>query len=66
MTQERVEILFMPDGSVKIDAIGFSGNACEKATEQVHIVLGGTSDKKKKPEYYSGSSSIDAKQSIKW
>lgn len=42
-------------GDVKIDAQGFTGNSCSKATEQLEVVLGGGMAKKKdtKPEYYA-------------
>ena len=38
---QQVVVTVTPAGSVKIDAIGFKGGACEKATEQLHVVLGG-------------------------
>lgn len=41
-------------GSVQIDAIGFKGKGCAKATEQIEVVLGGKpAAKKKKPEFFS-------------
>ena len=41
-------------GDIKIDAQGFTGTSCDKATEQLEIVLGGGQAKKtKKPEYYA-------------
>lgn len=42
-------------GSVKIDAQGFKGAGCAKATEKIEIMLGGegaASKKKKKPEFF--------------
>lgn len=53
MQQLIVEV--SPAGSVKIDAKGFKGNGCAKATEQIEIVLGGATprDKKKKPEFFA-------------
>lgn len=45
-----------PDGTVKIDAQGFQGGACAKATEQLELVLGGGARKTKKdykPEFYN-------------
>ena len=45
-------------GSVKVDALGFQGNECDKATEQIELVLGGGQVKKdKKPEYHMPPSS---------
>ncbi len=44
-------------GSVQIDAIGFKGKGCAKATEQIEVVLGGkpAAKKKKKPEFFAPS-----------
>lgn len=53
---QQVIVTVTPAGSVKIDAVGFKGGACEKATEQLHVVLGGggaTSDKKRKPDFFA-------------
>jgi len=46
-----------PAGSVKIDALGFNGVGCAKATEHIEIALGGRAPKKKtkKPEFFAGS-----------
>lgn len=58
-----VTIDITPAGSVKIDAKGFTGGGCAKATEQLEVVLGGngaTAKKKKKPEFYSPSSTKTA------
>jgi hypothetical protein len=53
-----IEITFNKDGSTSVDAKGFSGSGCEKATEQIEIVLGGSGQKKKttKPEYFAPAS----------
>ena len=39
------------DGNVSIDAVGFSGDACEKATEKLIEALGKIKEMKKKPEF---------------
>lgn len=41
-----------PWGDVKIDAQGFTGNACAKASEQIELVLGGSGKKTEKPEFH--------------
>ncbi|MDB6017689.1 MAG: hypothetical protein JWR19_2178 [Pedosphaera sp.] len=41
------------NGQVTIEAAGFKGNACEKATEALEKALGVPSNRKKKPEYYT-------------
>ena len=48
---QNITIDISPAGSIKMEANGFTGNACDKATEQLEIVLGGGQAKKKsKPE----------------
>jgi hypothetical protein len=37
-------------GEVKIDAVGFTGNACEKATAAIEAALGKTVSRQRKPE----------------
>jgi len=49
MKQIIVEIT--PDGEVRIDALGFRGTACEKATAEIEKALGVPVTRKKKPEY---------------
>jgi hypothetical protein len=40
-----------PDGSIKIDAKGFTGPECAKATQALRDALGETVEFTKKPEY---------------
>lgn len=42
-----------PAGEIKIDAVGFKGADCEKATEFLEAALGTPGKKVKKPEYYA-------------
>lgn len=53
--QPTVVVEITPAGTVKIDATGFKGGACAKATEQIEIALGGAGpkSKKKKPEFFA-------------
>ncbi len=47
-----IEITVGPDGAVDIDAQGFKGADCEKATKAFEDALGGAvTSKKLKPEY---------------
>lgn len=41
-------------GTVKVDAQGFKGVGCDKATEAIEIAIGGAGAKKKtkKPDYH--------------
>ena len=48
-----VEITFAPSGEVGIEATGFKGNACEKATQEIETLLGTTTSRRKKSEYFA-------------
>lgn len=50
---KSIQVNVGPAGNVKVEAMGFAGNQCEKATEQIELVLGGPAEKKKKPEYFA-------------
>ena len=47
----KVEIVLSPDGSIKVDALGFKGKSCEEATKFLEG-LGGKKSTRRKPEYY--------------
>lgn len=47
-----IEIIVQSDGSLKIDAVGFKGADCDKATRFLEQALGKVSGRQKKPEYY--------------
>ncbi len=53
----EIEITIFRDGTSKVDAKGFAGAGCQKATEAIEIALGGTdpANKKdsKKPDFYA-------------
>ena len=49
---KSIEIIIQPDGELKIDAVGFAGSDCEKATKFLEDALGTVADKRKKPEYH--------------
>lgn len=53
--QKQIVVTVEADGATKIDAIGFKGKICEKATVQQVLVLGGGLQGKsvKKPEYHA-------------
>ena len=48
---KTIEVIVAPDGSLKIDAVGFQGADCEKATQFLEEALGQTVDRQRKPEY---------------
>lgn len=47
-----------PDGFTKVEAQGFTGNACAVASEQIEVAIGGAGSrkKKKKPEFFASPS----------
>ena len=47
-----IEVIVKPDGSLKIDAAGFQGADCEKATAFLEKALGAVTGRQKKPEHY--------------
>jgi Protein of unknown function (DUF2997) len=52
MTQKTIEVVVAPDGSIRIEAMGFQGADCEKATAFLEIALGVTGRKTKKADYF--------------
>jgi len=51
---KQVIVDITPAGSVKVDAQGFKGVGCDKATEMIEIAIGGAGARKKtkKPDYF--------------
>ena len=49
---KTIEVIVRTDGTLKIDAVGFTGPDCEKATRFLEIALGKTTGNTKKPEHY--------------
>ena len=52
---KMITVIVSPAGEVQIDAIGFKGADCEKATAYLERALGTVNRKVKKPEYYSNA-----------
>jgi len=50
--KRTIEIIVASSGEIKIDAIGFKGLDCEKATRFLEEALGVAASKTKKPEYH--------------
>lgn len=59
---KTITVQIDPQGQVKIEATGFVGNACEKATAEIEKALGLPSAKKKKPEYYATQTSTNTQR----
>lgn len=49
---KTIEVIIGIAGEIKIDALGFKGPDCEKATAFLEAALGTVKRKDKKPEYY--------------
>jgi hypothetical protein len=47
------EVIVSPTGEIQIDALGFKGADCERATRYLEEALGVVSDRVKKPEYHT-------------
>jgi hypothetical protein len=50
-----IEIIVGTSGEVQIDAVGFKGADCEKATRFLEVALGKTGKRVKKPDYYANA-----------
>lgn len=49
--KRQVIMNIAPDGTVTIDAVGYKGADCKKATEALEKALGNVTSDTKKPEY---------------
>jgi hypothetical protein len=52
MNNRTIEIIVSPIGDIQIDAVGFKGPDCEKATKFLEQALGVVKQRTKKPEYH--------------
>lgn len=52
MSSKTIEVVVAPDGTIKIDAIGFTGPDCEKATAFLEKALGRRRTRVDKAERY--------------
>lgn len=50
--KSTIEVIVAPTGEIQIDAVGFKGADCEKATRFLEEALGVVSNRVKKPEYH--------------
>jgi hypothetical protein len=54
--KRTIEVIVSPSGEIQIDAVGFTGADCEKATRFLEEALGVVSNRMKKPEYHASTS----------
>lgn len=58
--RKQIIIDIKKDGTSKIEAVGYKGNSCEKATEPFEELLGVVEGKDFKNEYYEQESNYNA------
>jgi hypothetical protein len=61
--QKQIIVTVNQSGEIEIEAVGFKGNACEKATKALEDALGVAGKRKKKPEYHF-TSGVSQQQTI--
>ena len=49
---KTIEVVVGTQGDIKIDAVGFKGADCERATAFLERALGTVKARRKKPEYH--------------
>ena len=52
MSQKQIIVIVNPDGNISIEASGFKGPACAKATAALEEAMGKVTTKKKTPEWH--------------
>ena len=53
-----IEIIIETTGEIQLDAVGFKGPDCEKATRFLEEALGVVGQETKKPEYHQRSTRV--------
>ncbi len=62
MKHRSIEVIVAPDGSLKIEAVGFTGADCEKATAFLEESLGAVNSRRKKAEHYGHTQAKSAQK----
>jgi len=60
--KEQIHIDIAPDGSLTIEAKGFSGNGCLQATAALEQALGSVTTRERKPEYFKNQRRVRVQQ----
>jgi hypothetical protein len=55
--KKTIEIVISTTGEIQIDAVGFKGPDCEKATQFLEAALGVVGKKIRRPEYHQRADS---------
>jgi hypothetical protein len=61
--KRTIEVIVDTGGHIQIDAVGFQGTDCEKATAFLEQALGQVADRQRKPEY-NNRRSVTRKQQV--
>ena len=54
-----IEIIIGPSGEITIDAVGFKGADCDKATKFLEEALGVMSGRTRKADYYACTTNVN-------
>jgi hypothetical protein len=64
MTDKTIIVVVKPDGSVKVEAQGFTGTGCQAATRAIEEALGLKKSDTMKPEYYENPGDTKQQQGV--
>jgi hypothetical protein len=53
--KRTIEVVVSPTGDISIEAVGFKGADCGKATQFLEEALGVCTQKQRKPEYHQAA-----------
>ena len=57
--KQSIEIIIAPTGEITIDAVGFKGADCEKATKFLEEALGVVGGRTRKADYYTRATHVN-------
>lgn len=60
--KRSIEVIVGTAGEIQIEAVGFTGTDCEKATAFLDRVLGTVTEHRRKPEYYAQTKAQNQQQ----
>jgi len=63
---KQIKIIISPEGDAKVEAIGFTGTACNGATKPIEEALGQVVKDTPKPEQYAQNSNPQTLQRNGW
>ena len=60
---KSIEVTIHSTGEMEIEALGFRGGECTRATEAIEQAIGAVRTRKKKPEYFQQTAARQNQQS---